>query len=362
MIRSGWLHGILLISMTVGCSAGGGLSLCPVGNYLTKPARNSLEHSPIGVGLPRELARSVVPAHFLQPGDMVVIEPVKLDSDVRLPADQRVMADGTVDLGGYGRVVVAGLTIEAAERLIETRIVDAGGEATRVSLRLIEPQQVYYVLGEVNSPGAIPLIGSETVLDAILAAGGLNDRASLCDLMLVRPTTPKSCRVTLPICYAAITQLGDTTTNYQLQPGDRIFVATRTFSEDLKFWLSKEGCERCTGAQCPCPSPEVVATDGNPIVQPLPQGPEPVELEPAEPASKQDAKAPAGTPIERVELPPRLSPLTPLPDDDVQLAEPRAPKPSSDELPPLETLELPADPTPDRPDPFEADNFFNRPE
>ena len=35
---------------------------------------------------------------------------------------------------------------------------------------------------------------------------------------------PDGCRVVLPICYDNIVQLGDTSTNYQLAPGDRIFV------------------------------------------------------------------------------------------------------------------------------------------
>ena len=38
-----------------------------------------------------------------------------------------------------------------------------------------------------------------------------------------RPTPPRSCRVVLPICYRQITQLGDTSTNYQIKPGDRIY-------------------------------------------------------------------------------------------------------------------------------------------
>src|SRR5690606_17283145 len=198
MIRFHLIFALLLGTLSGRSSTGGGFSLFPAGSFLTTQTREVVDASPRAAALPRELARTVLPGHFLQPGDVVVVEPVRLDSDVRLPADQRVMADGTVDLGGYGRVIIAGLTLEDAERLIEQRIVDAGGDRAQINVRLIEPQQVYYVLGEVNSPGAFPLIGSETVLDGILAAGGLTGRASACDLILVRPTPPPSCRVTLP--------------------------------------------------------------------------------------------------------------------------------------------------------------------
>lgn len=357
MVRGGWIGWGLWITVAVGCTSTGGLTICPTGNYLTESARQSLEHSPIGANLPRELARSVLPDHYLQPGDVLVIEPARLDSDVRLPADQRVMADGTVDLGAYGRVVVAGKTIEEAERLIESRILGDNGEEIRISVRLVEPQQVYYVLGEVNSPGAIPLVGSETVLDAILAAGGLTSRASHCDLMLVRPTAPPSCRVTLPICYAAITQLGDTTTNYQLQPGDRVFVATRTLCEELKFWGSRHGCDRCQGAQCPCHGPEV-STYQNPIVETLPSGPVPI----ASPSSadRDDLPVPAIEPLPR---PPRASgpaPQASTPTPSTSGPAPRESDPS--DLAPLPALpELLAPPQRSEADPFEGDEFFRRP-
>lgn len=273
----------LLLSI-VGCSSQG-LSLTPTGHHLTDQAEAVLDQAPRQVFLPRELNKNVLAAHYLQPGDVLLVEPVELDAAVRLPADQKVLADGTIDLGGVGRVIVAGLTLEAAEELIEQTIVDAGEDATAVNVRLLEPVHRYYVLGEVASPGIYPLTGNETVLDGILAAGGLTSQANPCKVLLARPTPPPSCRVALPICYREITQLGDTTTNYQLQPGDRIFVASRTFHEELKFWRANETCERCCGCQFPCPDPSV-ANYTNPISSILPAAPtisSTTEVEPREP-------------------------------------------------------------------------------
>jgi protein involved in polysaccharide export with SLBB domain len=94
------------------------------------------------------------------------------------------------------------------------------------------------------------LNGRETVLDGILIAGGLNDRASRRDIIVSRPTRPGDCRVVLPVCYREIVQLGDTTTNYQLLPGDRIFVPSKSSWEDLL------GCRHesapCGNCQVPC--------------------------------------------------------------------------------------------------------------
>jgi polysaccharide biosynthesis/export protein len=127
-------------------------------------------------------------------------------------------------------------------------------KAEEINVRLVNPQSaVYYVLGEVSSPGSFALLGRETVLDGILEAGGLSDKASQCNIILSRPSAPNGCRTVMPICYRHIVQLGDTTTNFQLMPGDRIYVATRTLTEQLLSCV--QSCPCCEGCQCPCPTP-----------------------------------------------------------------------------------------------------------
>ena len=82
----------LLLATLLGCSStGSGFSLTPTGSFLTNQTREVLDASPRAAALPRELSRTVLPGHFLQPCDVVVVEPVRLDSDVRLPADASVM-------------------------------------------------------------------------------------------------------------------------------------------------------------------------------------------------------------------------------------------------------------------------------
>lgn len=257
---------ILSCLCLTGCTSSGTFSLFPTGHYLTQSTRAVLDASPQVARLPRELEKTVLPALYLQPGDAVMLEVVDYTSEVRLPADQEILPDGSLDLGQYGRVIVAGLTPEEAEQLIEERLLDAGEEEReQVNVRVLEPQSVYYVLGEVSSPGSYPLVGSETVLDAIVTAGGMTADASPCDVLLARPTHPGSCRVTLPICYRQIAQLGDTSTNYQIQPGDRIYVGTKTLYESLAFWKTTSTCSRCRcQPQVACPDP-TIADYKNPI-------------------------------------------------------------------------------------------------
>jgi protein involved in polysaccharide export with SLBB domain len=208
---------------------------------------------PDPLSLPRELDKRVAPPYIVEPGDVLLAQPANLDSPVRLPGDQTVLPDGTIELGRYGPIVVAGKTIPQIEADVRARIEATTKDAGPIAIRLVtRVSKVYYVLGEVNAPGAFPLQGRETVLDAILAAGGLNDKASRKFITLSRPTPADSCRIVLPVCYNDITQLGDTSTNYQIAAGDRIFVPARGHDDCKK----KKVCPPCDRPQVPCPPPE----------------------------------------------------------------------------------------------------------
>jgi polysaccharide biosynthesis/export protein len=203
------------------------------------------------LALPRELDKHVSPAFIVEPGDVLLVQPTELDSPVRLPGDQAVLPDGTIQLGKYGRVPVAGKTLEEIEALIKVVIQTQTKDAGPVTVRVVTRQsKVYYVLGEVNAPGAFTFNGRETALDAILAAGGLTDRASRAHITLSRPTEPHACRIVLPICYSEIVQLGDTATNYQIQAGDRIYVPTKTIKEEI--CPQNVACPTCSGPQTSC--------------------------------------------------------------------------------------------------------------
>jgi protein involved in polysaccharide export with SLBB domain len=246
--------GLLVVS--VGCSTtGGGITLFPTGDYLLDVAQCVRRTVPDMTPIPRELEKTVLDVYVIQPSDGLVIEPTSLDSPLNFTTDQTVLADGTIDLGKYGRLIVAGKSIEQIETEVADSVSAVEHKSIAINVRLSNPQSaVYYVLGEVNAPGSFPLVGRETVLDAIVAAGGLTDRASVCNIILARPTEPGHCRIVLAVCYRHIVQLGDTSTNYQIMPGDRVYVATRTLTEQL-FSCPSKSCKLCCGIQCTCPDP-----------------------------------------------------------------------------------------------------------
>ncbi len=208
--------------------------------------------------VPRELAKVPLPAYVVEPGDVLLVQPADFDSPARFPADQPVLPDGRIDLGRYGRLPVAGKTDEQIERDVQAAVDAKTPKAGPITVRIVaRNSKVYYVLGQVNAPGAFPLQGRKTVLDGIVAAGGLNARASRSNIILSRPTAPGGGRVVLPVCYRQIVQLGDTTTNYQLAPGDRIYVPAQSFGE------SACGADKEEQRDCgPCSRPQFPALWG----------------------------------------------------------------------------------------------------
>ena len=179
---------------------------------------------------PRELDKTSMPRYVVEPPDEldVTVKPTLPDWMI---GSFTVQPDGVIDLGLYGDVYVAGLTLEQVEaKVAEQLMLEAlsrgqkPDEPYRVSARITNSQsKVYYVMGTVASEGAFPLRGNETVLDAILQAG-LKSNSLPEKAYLSRPhPVGGPCQV-LRIDWAAIKENADTLTNYQLFPGDRIIV------------------------------------------------------------------------------------------------------------------------------------------
>jgi len=292
-------------------------------NKILKPAKKISQAPSRSIQAPTEASKAPLDVYLIDIGDTILLEATDFDTTVQLPGDQVVKPDGYISLGECGRLMVMNKSIEHVraeaqmqvddhvrreleidfeidrrqrqaererERLeseredagdadesvvadlelgaeddqeqrlaLERAISDARGK-NKISARIVNwDSKRIYVLGEVNSPGAFAYIGNETVLDAILEAGGLNADANQHQIIITRPSDCDSCRTVMQVCYDQVVQLGDTSTNYQLQPGDRVFVPRLTFAEDLRRTLrlnKSDRCPRC--ADCPkgCDLPE----------------------------------------------------------------------------------------------------------
>jgi len=110
----------------------------------------------------------------------------------------------------------------------------------------------YYVITDGGGYGEqvfpFPITGSETVLDAIGHIQGLPAVASKRDIWVARRSPHCGPEQVLCVNWTAITQWGDTTTNYQVMPGDRIYVmAQRIIRADTILAKALAPIERLFG-------------------------------------------------------------------------------------------------------------------
>lgn len=89
----------------------------------------------------------------------------------------------------------------------------------------------YFVLGDVGAPGKLPITGHETVLDALQYAGGVIGPRDDAEIRLVRPERNGKPARTYPVDLAGIIDRGETKTNYQIFPGDRLVVTRKRPTE-----------------------------------------------------------------------------------------------------------------------------------
>jgi polysaccharide biosynthesis/export protein len=227
-------------------------------------------------GAPTEV--NPVPLEYrIRPPDVLLIDSLKGLVHAPVNGPYTVRPDGTVGLGIYGSAAVSGLTIEEARPVIARTIfskmaqgkyqdkdetgkprVDKDGKPV-----MIEPptqddvlknlnvnilaynSSFYYVIVDAAGLGEqvyrFPVTGHETVLDGISLIGGLQLFSSPKRIWVARRSAgPALGENRLPVDWKGITQAGDPSTNWQVMPGDRIYVKAdpvRRFNNNLQKFL-----------------------------------------------------------------------------------------------------------------------------
>jgi len=198
--------------------------------------------------LPREFAKVTMPDYVVEAPDLLLVEVLEALPGRPISGERLVKPDGKITLGFYGEVYVAGLTTDEIKEKVVLHLRkylpdDLLGlnefNSKTGKMEAVDPRETgrvfvdvaaynskyYYVEGDVAAPGKLPITGNETVLDAIHYAGGLIPQAAPNNIRLVRPSpTGACCEQILPVNLSAIVNVGDSTTNYQLMPGDRLVV------------------------------------------------------------------------------------------------------------------------------------------
>jgi polysaccharide export outer membrane protein len=222
--------------------------------------------------LPREFEKMALPPYVVEPPDLLLIQAsdritLRLQ---RITGQHLVAPDGTINLGIYGRIRVAGMTLDQVADVVAARLleimpglqrgikskVDEKGEDVKDSkdsaelwkeefqqqgynpIELLKKEmqvdvlsynsKFYYIITDGGGYGQqvypIPITGNETVLDALAKVNGLPPVSDKRKVWVARATRAGQPPKILPVDWIGVAKCGSSETNYQLFPGDRVYV------------------------------------------------------------------------------------------------------------------------------------------
>jgi polysaccharide biosynthesis/export protein len=204
------IHAALALTVTAALTA-------PVQTQSQKPSTSSPVGT-AGAAAPRSGSGAPSTDYRLVSGDKLKIEVYK---DPQLSQELQVRPDGKITLPLLGDVPAAGRTaLELRDELTASLKEYITSPVFTVIVRETMPQ-VVHVMGEVNSPGAHPIYGEMTVVQALAAAGGFKDFAKTKDIKIQRRTYNGRIQV-IKFNYKEAVQ-GDKPPVF-VQPGDTIIV------------------------------------------------------------------------------------------------------------------------------------------
>ena len=187
-----------------------------------------------GPHAPTELNKIALPPYRIEPPDILLVEYLGTEPvftrEQAVRGQHLVRQDGTISLGIFGSVAVGGLTLDEAKLAIASKL----NERSKIDPKVLSVDvlaynsKFYYVITDGAGYGEqmyrFPITGSETVLDALAQIGGLPPVADKCKVWVARRTPDGGPPHILPVDYIGTTQGGLAGTNYQIMPGDRVYV------------------------------------------------------------------------------------------------------------------------------------------
>ncbi|RJP61326.1 MAG: hypothetical protein C4541_02160 [Candidatus Auribacter fodinae] len=136
-----------------------------------------------------------------------------------------ISPNGNIYLPLIGEVTAAGYTVSELEQKLMEIYSQEYLKNPYITVSVLSRR--YYVLGEIKSPGAYPMIGNVTVLTAITQAGGFTDYAAKNKVTVIR--TVGNSKETIRVNVDKIIKEGDTSYDVILQPGDVVNVPQSAF-------------------------------------------------------------------------------------------------------------------------------------
>jgi polysaccharide export outer membrane protein len=198
-------------------------------NVFSKVTRKAVWGSCILLALTLTASAQAIDSYVIGPQDVLTIQ---VFDQADLGGKYTVETDGTFSFPLIGRVKAGGMTLRGFEGELKKMLSDGyfRNPQVTVGVETYRSQRVF-VMGEVRSPGPVPLTGGMTLIEALARAGSTMPSASG-ELAIVRakqgatgPEIPGQ-REDVDVVRASIRELegGAMSQNVQLHDGDTIFV------------------------------------------------------------------------------------------------------------------------------------------
>lgn len=143
------------------------LLLLLLGLGLTVPAAASESAAPA-------TPTAAAPAYILGTGDKIRIT---VFGEPKLDGEYVVSSTGIISFPLIGNIQARGLTVEAMQEDIRSKLAAGYLKDPRVSTEVLN-YRPFYILGEINKPGEYPFVNGITVQQAVAMAGGFSYRAN----------------------------------------------------------------------------------------------------------------------------------------------------------------------------------------
>jgi polysaccharide biosynthesis/export protein len=145
-----------------------------------------------------------------------------------------IAADGSLSFPLVGPINAADRTVSELQTELNDRLADGYVKNPRVTVEVEHyVSQRVFVMGEVHTPGAVPLTGPMTLLEVLARAGSLTEQAGG-DLVILRGATDQATAGPLAQGQAGTAELGrlsvqqlrrgNVAANIPLRSGDTVFV------------------------------------------------------------------------------------------------------------------------------------------
>jgi hypothetical protein len=199
--------------------------------------------------------------YFLEPRDVIDVEAIHLvpkdphqvptlprapfqheEGNQQITGKHVVGSDGYVTFGSHGRVYVKGLTINECKKAFEFHFSKHFDNPQVVVNGVSFISKGYYVFFNSREQGErilkFPYTGNEKVFDAIVNASkeGVQPNSSM-EIWIERPMQNSDKPVRLPVNWV-VNDFGKNDTNFQLLPGDRVWVQDRVWAEESEVATS----------------------------------------------------------------------------------------------------------------------------